>query len=88
MTYSPTPAWELMKANFDIEYTEMKNEENPHILSYKNTIVKSHLAGSYARVIFTAELVELLMALSFIVNLPMALFSFCFGWTRRQCYSH
>ena len=39
MIYSPTPEWELMKADFDKEHTEMKKEDNPHILSY---IVISH----------------------------------------------
>ena len=43
MIYSPTPDYELMKADFDTEYTEMKKEENRHILSY---IVKSHLADN------------------------------------------
>ena len=32
MIYSPTPDWEPMKADFDIDYIEMKKEENPHIL--------------------------------------------------------
>ena len=45
MICSPTPGWELMKADFDIEYTEMKKEENPHTLSY---MVKSHLADNYS----------------------------------------
>ena len=43
MIYSPTPDWELMKVDFDTEYSEMKKEENRHILPY---IVKSHLADS------------------------------------------
>ena len=42
---TPTPDWELMKTNFDTEYTEMNKEENPHILSY---IVKSHLTQNYS----------------------------------------
>ena len=43
MIYSPTPDWELMKADFDIQYTEIKKEENTHSLLY---IVKSHLADN------------------------------------------
>ena len=43
MIYSPVLDWELMMADFAIEYTEMKKEENPHILSQR---VKSHLADS------------------------------------------
>ena len=34
MIYSPTPEWEPMKADFDKEHTEMKKEDNPHILIY------------------------------------------------------
>ena len=32
MSYSPTPAWEMMKTNFDINYTGIKKGENLHIL--------------------------------------------------------
>ena len=45
MIYAPAPDWELAKADFDTEYTEMKKEGNPHILSQ---IVKSHLADNYS----------------------------------------
>ena len=45
MTYSPTPAWELVKAHFDIDYTEMK-KENPYVLSY---LVKSYIVDSYSK---------------------------------------
>ena len=34
MIYSPNPDWQPMKADFDIDYTEMKKEDNPHILIY------------------------------------------------------
>ena len=37
MVYSPSPAWELTKADFNIGYTEMNKEENPHILSYNKS---------------------------------------------------
>jgi len=109
MIISPAPDWELAKADFDTEYTEMKKEGNPHIISQ---IAKSHLADNYSnqlktftygavledeqaggtfvtpeftsekgfhfgkgRCILTAQLVALLMALSYIVHLPMALFN-------------
>ena len=45
MSYSPTPDWELMKADFDINYTEMNKEENPHILSQ---LIQSHIANNYS----------------------------------------
>ena len=45
MICSPTPDWELLKADFDIEYTDMNKEENPIFLSY---IVKSHLTHNYS----------------------------------------
>ena len=46
MTYSQTPAWELMKADhLDTYYTEMKKKENPHILLY---LAKSHIADNYS----------------------------------------
>ena len=32
MVCSPTPDWELMKADLDTEYIKMKKEENPNIL--------------------------------------------------------
>ena len=44
MSYSLIPDWELMTADFNIDYTEMKKEENPHILSY---LVKYHIAENY-----------------------------------------
>ena len=34
-----------MKADFDIEYTDMNKEENPHLLW---SIVKSHLTHNYS----------------------------------------
>ena len=48
MSFSPLPAWELMKADYDINYTDTKKKkkkkrENPHILSY---LVKSHIADN------------------------------------------
>ena len=45
MTYSATPDWEVKKADFDIDYTVMKKQENPHILSY---LVKHHIADNYS----------------------------------------
>ena len=42
ISYCPVPAWELMKADFDVE---MKKEETSHILSYS---VKSHIDDSYS----------------------------------------
>ena len=50
MSFSPLPAWELMKADYDINYTDTKKKkkkkrENPHILSY---LVKSHIADNYS----------------------------------------
>ena len=45
MTYSATPDWEVMKADFDIDYTVMKKQENPHILSY---LIKHHIADIYS----------------------------------------
>ena len=46
MSYSQTPAWELMKADhLDTDYTEMKKEEHPHILLY---LAKSHIADNYS----------------------------------------
>ena len=32
MSYSQSPAWKLMKADFEIDYTETKKEVNPHFL--------------------------------------------------------
>ena len=45
MSYSPIPALELMEAAFDSDYTEMKKEENLHILSY---VIKYHIADNYS----------------------------------------
>ena len=111
-SYSPVSAWELMKADFDVDYTKRKKEENINILSYS---VKSHFADNYLNhfhifthgsvleneqagagflipefktekgvylgkglSVLTAEFVAILMALEYIVNLPVVLFNIMF----------
>ena len=107
-SYSPVSAWELVKADFDVDYSKRKKEENINILSYS---VKSHFAdncfnhfhiftrGSVLKKrtsrcwvsykekgfylgkglsVLTAELVAILMALEYIVNLPVVLFNIMF----------
>ena len=41
----PCPSWEMTKAHFDIEYTDVKKNENPNIMV---TNVRSHIEHEYA----------------------------------------
>lgn len=43
-TFIPIPPWELMKPSFDMDYTNIKKDENTNILT---TVVKSHIFEKY-----------------------------------------
>ena len=45
MLHSPVPAWEVMKTDSNIDYTETKKRREFHILL--QYLVKSHIADSY-----------------------------------------
>jgi ribonuclease HI len=105
---SPVPTWELIKADFDIDYTTIKKDTQPHVLA---ALAKSRLFDKYPqhlkiytdgsvtdgnnagsafiipaldarqsfylgkdKSIFTAELVAILMGLTFISECPKTFF--------------
>ena len=45
LTSPPVPVWELTRANFDIDHTDTKKDENPHILAQS---VRSHIEKNYS----------------------------------------
>ena len=104
----PCPSWEMKRAHFDIECTDIKKNENPNIMVAD---VRSHIEHKYTnclkvytdgslldnqeagsafvipalkveksyyigknRSIFTAELIAILMALNYILDLPFCIF--------------
>ena len=46
LTSPPIPEWELARANFDIDHTDLKKTENPNILAQ---LVRSHIDTNYSR---------------------------------------
>ena len=105
---NPVPPWERKNATFDINHTELKKEDQPHVLSYS---VKLHVQNNYPnhlkvytdgsllsnkqsgsafvipslkvnksysigenRSIFSAELVAIVMALNYLIDLPFTVF--------------